>query len=100
MFNILNYVHPMSFFIAFCIGIFLVYISTPDPIIIFKYPTPNSKNVYKDDSEMCYKYIHEEVDCSKHKNVIETELQHTNKEKKKKSFIDTVKNMFKSKKED
>ena len=50
MIKILDYVNPLSFFIAFCIGIFVVYISTPEPKVIYKYPTPDNvdKNIYKD----------------------------------------------------
>ena len=65
MIKILDYVNPLSFFIAFCIGIFVVYISTPEPKVIYKYPTPDNvdKNIYKDQSDTCYKYEATEVKC-------------------------------------
>jgi hypothetical protein len=61
-----------AFIIAFSIGILYVYISTPKPVVIIKYPTPYNANkiVYRNpNSEMCYKYEVEEVKCSQ--NTIE-----------------------------
>lgn len=54
-----------SFFIAFALGIFYVYISSPKPRIIIKYPTPYNvnKTLYKTDEGICYKYQAEEVKC-------------------------------------
>ena len=54
-----------SFFIAFALGVFYVYISSPKPRIIIKYPTPFNANkvYYKSDDGMCYKYNIEEVKC-------------------------------------
>lgn len=56
----------IAFFVAFAIGIFYVYISTPKPKIIIKYPTPYNANkiVYRNDNDICYKYQVEEVKCS------------------------------------
>tara|TARA_B100001250_G_C19388651_1_gene609512 strand:+ start:98 stop:334 length:237 start_codon:yes stop_codon:yes gene_type:complete len=58
---------PIYFFIAFCIGMFFVYLSTPKPKVIFKYPTPENsgKIIYKDTADICYKYKATEVDCPK-----------------------------------
>ena len=100
MINILEYVNPIAFIAAFCLGIFIVYISVPEPKVIIKYPTPDNveKNVYKDMSDTCYKYKAKEVKCSKYKNVIETELQHIDgeKKKKKKSLFQRLASKFKS----
>ena len=100
MINLLEYVNPLAFFVAFCLGIFIVYISVPDPTIVIKYPTPDNveTNVYKDMSDTCYKYKAKEVDCGKYKNVIETELQHidSEKKKKKKSLFQRLAAKFKS----
>lgn len=54
-----------AFFIAFALGVFYVYISTPKPRIIIKYPTPFNANkvYYQSDDGMCYKYNVEEVKC-------------------------------------
>jgi hypothetical protein len=55
-----------AFIIAFAIGIFYVYISTPKPKIVIKYPTPYNCNkiVYRNDNDICYKYSVEEVKCT------------------------------------
>jgi hypothetical protein len=56
-----------AFIIAFAIGIFYIYVSTPKPKVVIKYPTPYNANriVYKhNDTNTCYKYMAEEVKCS------------------------------------
>lgn len=72
-----RYIEPFYFFISLFIGMFLVYISTPAPDIIIKYPLPDEVNdiVYKDDGEMCYKYDVTEVDCDQNE-VNEFEVQY------------------------
>ena len=99
MINILEHVNPLAFFIAFCVGIFVVYVTIPEPTIIIKYPTPDNteNNVYKDMSDTCYKYKSKEVECSKYKNVIETDLQHIELggKKKKKSIFQKLASTFK-----
>jgi hypothetical protein len=59
-------IHPLIFFISFCIGLFFVYIFSPEPDIIFKYPTPENahKLVFTDDADNCYKYVSNEVQCT------------------------------------
>jgi len=56
-----------AFFITFMLGLFYVYISSPKPKIIVKYPTPYNveKTVYKSDNDLCYKYDAQEVKCEK-----------------------------------
>jgi hypothetical protein len=58
--------------ISFAIGIFFVYISTPSPQVILKFPSPynTGKITYKDSSDNCYKYEHKKVDCKTSSNVI------------------------------
>ena len=53
------------FFIAFIIGMFYVYISSPKAKVIIKYPTPYNaeKTVYQNESENCYKFDVEEIKC-------------------------------------
>jgi len=56
----------IAFIIAFAIGILYVYISTPKPKIVIKYPTPYNSNkiVYRNDNDICYKYQVEEIKCT------------------------------------
>lgn len=60
----LNYV---SFFIAFALGIFYVYISAPKQRVVIKYPTPYNadKIYYQNDDNVCYKYKVQEVKCNR-----------------------------------
>jgi hypothetical protein len=56
----------LSFFLAFILGIFYVYISSPPIRNVIKYPTPYNANkiVYMNHDNQCYKYNAEEVKCS------------------------------------
>lgn len=60
------------FLIAFCVGLFAVYLTTPMPEIYIKYPTPDNAHslVYKDKVDVCYQYIPEETTCPKDENKI------------------------------
>lgn len=55
------------FFIAFIAGIFYVYLDSPKPRIIIKYPTPynTEKLTYKGLGDDCYKFNVNEVECTK-----------------------------------
>ena len=59
------------FFISLCFGFFLVYITTPKPKVIVKYPNLKNYNklTYVDDNGVCYKYKPIEVK-SKTYNVV------------------------------
>lgn len=54
-----------AFFIAFMLGILYIYISSPKPKVIIKYPTPYNaeKIMYQSESGDCYKFKVEEVKC-------------------------------------
>ncbi len=56
----------ISFFVAFLLGIFYVYISSPPIRSVIKYPTPYNANkiVYSNHNKQCYKYNAEEVKCT------------------------------------
>lgn len=87
-----NYISLKYFIISFCIGIFMVYISTPLPEIIIRYPTPLNSNkiIYKDIADLCYVYDKKEVDCS-NKNIVETPIQFIkNKDKNNKSALTNI----------
>jgi hypothetical protein len=76
-----NYINLYYFIISLCIGFFFVYILTPTPDIVLKYPTPNNagKVIYKDKADVCYKYKVNEVDCPDDKSkVVNQKIQHIN----------------------
>ena len=78
----LEYIEPLYFFLAFIIGLVIVYFIEPPHEIIIKYPTPDNagKIVYKDDAEVCYLYEANEVKCPSDKSIIkEIDLQHKEK---------------------
>jgi len=56
----------IAFFIAFFIGLSYVYLSAPKQRIIIKYPTPYNANkiIYKNENDICYKYLVDEVKCT------------------------------------
>jgi hypothetical protein len=60
-------INPLYFIISFAVGILFVYIITPPPEIVLKFPSPyNAGNVtYKDKGETCYKYRADTVSCTK-----------------------------------
>jgi hypothetical protein len=67
MFEKINIIYLIA---AFSVGIGYIYIVTPPPQVVMKFPSPNNTKslVYTDASNNCYKYEHEHVDC-KHGNV-------------------------------
>lgn len=73
-----TFIEPFYFFIALCVGLFFVYILTPTPDIIIKYPIPdNEALIYQDFADNCYKYIAEEIDCPTDKSSIKKfDIQH------------------------
>ena len=77
-----KFIIPFYFFIALFIGLFIAYISTPVPDVIIKYPTPQNagKIVYRDDSDVCYKYKADEVNCPKDLTTVK-EIGEPNKDK-------------------
>jgi hypothetical protein len=72
MINFSDYIDPLAFFIALFIGLFFTYIYSPQKKIIIKWPTPENagKLVYKDYSELCYKYNAKEIACPDDKSLI------------------------------
>jgi len=80
---------PFWFIISLSIGLFIVYISTPSPDIIYQYPTPNNTDaIYADDANNCYKYRSQEVACPKEKDKIKVvPIQKIDMEEKEKETI-------------
>jgi len=69
-----TFFNPIVFLISLCIVIFFVYIITPPPKVIVKYPTPENSGriVYKDEAHNCFKIISKEVNCPKNKKDIKS----------------------------
>jgi hypothetical protein len=67
----LHLINPYVFIISFCVGIFMCYITQPQPKIIIQHPRPDNVDslVYKDDNNDCYKYDSTEVDCPSDKKM-------------------------------
>ena len=68
----LSVIDPFYFLIALFIGLFITYSMTPMPKVVYKYPTPDSVDdtIYENESNTCYKYEPNEVDCPKNKSLI------------------------------
>ena len=97
--RLFEYINPYIFIIAFCIGIFLTYISTPPPNIVIKYPTPHTagKVIYRDSADMCYKYTSKKVQCPADKSKIESvKIQHVegNDDNSEKGVFTLIKDKF------
>jgi len=62
------------FLISLAIGLLFVYLSNPEPTIIYVYPTPdNVDNItYKDKALQCFKFKANESTCPKNKSDIKT----------------------------
>ena len=69
---IFSLIDPLYFFLALCFGIFIVYVSSPIPDLIVKYPTVENAGriTYKDENDVCYRYIAKEVQCPEDKSRI------------------------------
>lgn len=83
---------PLYFFIALAVGMLIVYVTTPVPEVVYKYPTPANAGrvVYQDTSENCYNYRAKEVDCPKDEKAISVvPIQHVNLEEKSRESIIT-----------
>jgi hypothetical protein len=63
---------PLYFFTAFAVGLLFVYMVTPPPQVVVKFPSPYnaSQIVYKDSNEQCYRYKAEKSECPVDKSKI------------------------------
>ena len=63
--SLTDYIDPLYFLLALCLGLFYTYITAPKPRIVIKYPTPFNvgKVTYVDQNNVCYKYAIEQVQC-------------------------------------
>jgi len=99
-----EYFDVFWFIIAFGIGMFLAYVTTPSPQIIYKYPTPENSNttVYLDNANNCYKYKPNKMDCpSDEKKISIVPIQKVDSEdKEKEGVISRFQKMIGMKKDD
>ena len=67
MFNLFNFISLPVFILSLSIGLFYVYISVPNPKVIYVYPTPdNLRNFqFKDHAHNCFSFKAKEVPCDK-----------------------------------
>ena len=65
MVNFVKFFDAKAFIISLAIGIFFVYISSPEPQTLYIYPTPDNvdKILYKDKADTCYRLNPKEVEC-------------------------------------
>ena len=68
----LKYISIKVFLISLALGLLFVYLSNPDPTIIYVYPTPDNvdKTKYKDKASNCFKFESKEVTCPTNKSNI------------------------------
>lgn len=54
------------------IGIFVIYLTNPQPEIIIKHPNLSNieSTVYVDEEKRCYKYYAQEIQCPVNKQII------------------------------
>lgn len=61
----MKFISIPAFIISLAVGLFFVYLTNPEPEIIYIYPTPvNIEQIqYKDKANNCYEFIQEKVKC-------------------------------------
>jgi hypothetical protein len=66
------FLNPLYFSLAFGIGMLIVYISTPPPQVVVKFPSPYNagKVVYTDKAGECYTYGVERAACPRDKSIV------------------------------
>ena len=70
----LKFISLKIFLVSLAIGLLFVYLSNPEPTIIYVYPTPDNANkiTYKDKASNCFKFIAKETPCPQNKKDIKT----------------------------
>ena len=65
--KIINHLEFFPFLAGLALGVFMVYILKPAPMIITKYPNleNSAHTVYKDRNGTCFQYETKTVDCDK-----------------------------------
>jgi len=72
MFNLFEHISLPVFIVSLAVGLFYVYISVPNPKIIYVYPTPdNLRNFqFKDHADNCFSFKAKEVPCDQAKGTV------------------------------
>jgi len=62
----------LAFIVAFSLGMIYVYLKTPQPKLVVKFPTPYNAGsvVYKDGADTCFVFKADQVACPKDSNKI------------------------------
>jgi hypothetical protein len=70
----LKYVSLKVFIISLAAGLLFVYLSSPDPTIIYVYPTPDNVGhvEYKDKADNCFQFESLETSCPSDKSKTRT----------------------------
>ena len=60
------------FLLAFAVGLFFCYVTSPKPELVLKFPSPYNagKITYHDKANNCYKYKADKVECPADKKAI------------------------------
>ena len=74
IYMIFKFISLKVFLISIAIGLLFVYLSNPDPTIIFVYPTPDNvgRVEYKDKADNCFQFEAKEVECPSNHSLIKT----------------------------
>lgn len=71
---IFQFISLKTFLISMAVGLLFVYLSNPEPTIIYVYPTPDNAGQieYRDKADNCFKFEAKEVQCPSDKKLIKT----------------------------
>ena len=71
---IFSFISLKVFLLSMAIGLLFVYLSNPEPTLIYVYPTPNNAGriEYKDKASNCFHYKAKEIKCPTDLSVIKT----------------------------
>ena len=69
---LLKRIKPLYFFVSFAVGLLVVYMFTPPPQVVVKFPSPYNAGsvIYNDDSNSCFVYKADKVACPRDKTLI------------------------------
>lgn len=69
--NLFNKLDPLIFILSFSLGLFIVYVISDKPNVLYQFPNPNNEDVvYEDDAHNCYKYKSLKTKCPSNKSKI------------------------------